>query len=245
VFPFKPRDPATAPVLAPQGRKGNNVVSLRGDDAKAQAKANAVDRSEAAASAGKAERAAPPQASPAPLISLMRNTPAAASVDPVPAPLPAPHSLVAQIEQRVRDPRYFLTPEHDIVDAPAIGPKTAQRLKTQGIATVRDLLKADPQALAAALDARHFTAETVMAWQHQATLVCKVPGLRGTHAQLLVGAGYTSADTLANADAEKVCADVLTFAHSEEGQRLLRNGEPPDLEKIKAWLSAARSTAAA
>ncbi len=140
---------------------------------------------------------------------------------------------------------FFLTPDHDVVEAPAIGPKTAQRLKAQGIATVRDLLKADPKSLADALDARHITAETVATWQHQATLVCKVPGLRGTHAQLLVGAGYTSADALAAADAEKVCADVLAYAHSEDGLRLLRNGEPPDLEKIKAWLSAARSTAAA
>lgn len=250
VFPFKPRDPASAPVVVPRARKdkGSNVVALRAPEPKTMVPAAAA--AETQAPAAKAERAPTRPPAPAPMISLVPDAsriPQAAEPAPAsqPAAEPAPHSVVAQIDSRSRDPRYFLTPDHDVVEAPAIGPKTAQRLKAQGIATVRDLLKADAKGLAAALDSRHITAETVLAWQHQATLVCKVPGLRGTHAQLLVGAGYTTADALASADAEKVCADVLAYAQSEDGQRLLRNGEPPDLEKIKAWLTAARSTAAA
>ena len=75
--------------------------------------------------------------------------------------------------------------------------------------------------------------------------MCAVPGLRGTHAQLLVGAGYRSVDAIAVADAGKLCADVLAFAASPNGQRLLRNGDPPDIEKIKGWLEAAQSVKAA
>ena len=45
--------------------------------------------------------------------------------------------------------------------------------------------------------------------------------------------------------ADKLCADVLAFAVTTAGQRLLRNGEPPDIEKIKGWLEAARSMKAA
>jgi hypothetical protein len=82
-------------------------------------------------------------------------------------------------------------------------------------------------------------------WQEQARLVCTVPGLRGTHAQLLVGAGYRTADAVAAADADKLCADILAFAATQNGQRLLRNGDPPDIEKIKGWLEAARSVKAA
>jgi hypothetical protein len=37
----------------------------------------------------------------------------------------------------------------------------------------------------------------------------------------------------------------LAYATSGPGQRLLRNGDAPDIEKIKAWLEAARSVQAA
>jgi hypothetical protein len=110
---------------------------------------------------------------------------------------------------------------------------------------VRDLLKADPAALAVLVNARHITAETISGWQDQARLVCTVPDLRGTHAQLLVGSGYRSAEAIAAAEPEKLCADVLAFAATVAGMRLLRNGDPPDIEKIKSWLEAARSMLAA
>jgi len=143
------------------------------------------------------------------------------------------------------DARFYLTPDHDVVDGPSIGPKTAERLVPHGIKTVRDLLKADPVALAVLIDARQITAETIADWQDQARLVCTVPGLRGTHAQLLVGAGYRTGEAIADVDADKLCADVLAFAASAVGQRVLRNGDPPDIEKIKGWLEAARSVKAA
>ena len=66
-----------------------------------------------------------------------------------------------------------------------------------------------PKALAVLMDSRHITPETIADWQDQARLVCTVPGLRGTHAQLLVGAGYRSGNAIAAADADKLCADVL------------------------------------
>jgi hypothetical protein len=141
--------------------------------------------------------------------------------------------------------RFHLTLDDPVVDGPSIGPKTAERLHAQGIHTVRDLLKADPAALSVLVNVRHITPETISGWQDQARLVCTVPGLRGTHAQLLVGAGYTSGDAIATAEPDKLCADVLAFAASTPGQRLLRNGEAPDIEKIKGWLEAARSVQAA
>ncbi len=145
----------------------------------------------------------------------------------------------------IANPRFYLTLDQDVVDGPSIGPKTAERLHPHGIQTVRDLIKADPAALAVLVNARHITPEIVSGWQDQARLVCTVPGLRGTHAQLLVGSGYRSAEAIAAAEPDKLCADVLAFAGSAVGQRLLRNGDPPDIEKIKGWLEAARSMQAA
>lgn len=141
--------------------------------------------------------------------------------------------------------RFYLTPDDSVVDGPSIGPKTAERLHPHGVMTVRDLLKAEPAALSVLVNARHITSETIVGWQDQARLMCTVPGLRGTHAQLLVGAGYNSGEAIADAEPDKLCADVLAFAATAAGQRLLRSGEPPDIEKIKGWLEAARSTQAA
>jgi hypothetical protein len=167
----------------------------------------------------------------------------------------SPVSSVPQVPARAVEPsaegvpddadRIHLHIEQDVVDAPSIGPRTAARLNAVGIDTVDDLLKAHPIALAARLDDRHLTEATVTEWQDQARLVCTVPGLRGTGAQLLTGAGYRSLDAIADADADKLCADVLSFASGNDGQRVLRNGDPPDIAKIKAWVESARRAKAA
>jgi Domain of unknown function (DUF4332) len=147
--------------------------------------------------------------------------------------------------RRSRETAVQLTLDHEIGDGPAIGGKTVKRLRALGIATVRDLLKADPAALVAQLNGRSVTAQTIGEWQDQALIMCAVPGLRATHAQLLVGAGYRSAEAIADAEAEKLCADVLAFAVTPAGQRVLRHGDMPDLESIKGWREDARGMQAA
>src|SRR5262249_12254283 len=134
-------------------------------------------------------------------------------------------------------PRVYLQAGEDVERAPSIGPKMAQRLGAVGVKTVADLIAAKPEALAAALQLRHVSAQTIADWQDQSRLVATIPGLRGTHAQLLVGAGYRSRDAVADAAPDKLCADVLSFAVTGEGQRVLRDGNPPDIEKIKGWVA--------
>ncbi len=141
--------------------------------------------------------------------------------------------------------KIYLTAAQPIVDAPSIGPKMAERLIPLGLNTVGDLLAAQPGNVAARLAMSSIDADTILDWQDQARLVCAVPGLRGTHAQLLVGAGFRSVDAIAEADAEQVCAKVLAFAASRDGQRILRDGNPPDIERIKSWTDNARAVRAA
>jgi hypothetical protein len=138
-----------------------------------------------------------------------------------------------------------LTMDDDIGDGPSIGAKTLKRLRALGIGTVRDLLKADPAALAVLLDSRHPTEEAIGGWQDQALLMCAMAGLHATHAQLLVGAGYRSAEAIADAEADKLCADVMAYAATPAGQRVLKNGDVPDIEKVKGWLEAAKRMQAA
>lgn len=171
----------------------------------------------------------------------------AESISTVPAPQPVE---VLPIDDR--EPietqstlRTYLSLDDDIEAAPSIGQKTADRLHDVDIHTVADLLDADPFDLADELDARHITADAIADWQDQAVLMLSIPGLRGGHAQLLVGAGYRSAATIADADPVELSADVLNFVSTDEGKRVLRDSDPPDLEKIKVWVDSALAALAA
>ncbi len=176
-------------------------------------------------------------------------TPALAAPVPPPAAIAtaAPDSAKSEVihatfgERDNAAPRLYLQPTDDVEKAPSIGPKMAERLYALGVKTVADLFAADPDALSDKLDQRNVYDETIVAWQDQARLVCSVPGLRGTHAQLLVGAGFRTRDAIAQSAEDQLCAAVLTFAMSSEGQRVLRDGNPPDIERIKGWLQHAKA----
>jgi hypothetical protein len=135
-----------------------------------------------------------------------------------------------------RGKRFYLAVDDDIVRAPSIGPKTAARLAACGLFRVGHLLAGDPQRISTALGVQWITPRRVADWQSQARLVCTVPWLRGTHAQLLVGAGYDTITKLKSADASAVCAAVLNFAGTRDGQSVLRSGPVPDMERIARWL---------
>ena len=140
----------------------------------------------------------------------------------------------------VKRARVYLSLTDEVEAAPSIGPKTAARLETIGIITVGDLLDANPEEAAEELATRHITARTIRDWQDQALLVTQVPGLRGTHAQLLVGAGLRTLDLVADAEPTDAMAALLKFATSDDGKRVLRDGPPPDVEKLRAWIESAR-----
>lgn len=172
---------------------------------------------------------APPPA-PAP-------TPAPAAAAPVAPPRPSP--------DRQTEVRVYLHETDDLEAAPSIGPKMADRFAALEVHTVRDFVKQDPEQLADKLNDPHIDAETLLEWQDQAKLVMAVPGLRGTHAQLLVGSGYKTAEAVAEADPLALSASVLKFATTSAGKRILREGRPPDIEKIKSWVEYAKLAAAA
>lgn len=161
--------------------------------------------------------------------------PVLAEVAPIP---PAPRT-------ETPERRTYLTADAPLEDAPSIGPKMAERFAALGIHTVADFLGHQPHDMAELLDDSRIDGDTLTEWQDQAQLVIDVPGLRGGGAQLLVGAGYRTIHAIAEADPADLSADVLTFAASSDGKRILRDGNPPDLEKIKSWVTAATEALAA
>lgn len=139
-----------------------------------------------------------------------------------------------------QDWRFYLEIESPVVDAPSIGPKTASRLNKVGIQTVNDLIEADAEALAAELENKRITAETIVAWQHQAQLVCRIPQIRGHDAQILVACGFTQPEEVASMKPAELLEFVEPFSESSEGQRILRDGKAPDLAEVSDWINWSR-----
>lgn len=161
------------------------------------------------------------------------------------APTMRNHPPLTRPETRNAEKQAYLSLSDDLEAAPSIGPTMAARFAVLGIHTVGDFLAHDPCDLADLIDDAHSDAETLADWQDQARLVIDVPGLRGTHAQLLVGSGYRTAQAVAEADPVTLSANVLKFVSTSAGKRVLREGRPPDIEKIKSWVEVARLALAA
>jgi hypothetical protein len=140
-------------------------------------------------------------------------------------------------ERGERIKRFYLTLDDEIVRAPSIGPRTAGRLIPHGLERVRHLLNCVPQDVAMRVAARHITAQKIKTWQDQARLVCTVPWLRGTHAQLLVGAEFNTLERILRTDPALVCAGVFAFAATRDGQSVLRASPPPDEARIRSWIT--------
>jgi hypothetical protein len=138
--------------------------------------------------------------------------------------------------------KFYLDPGSPVVDAPSIGPRMAERLEECRVVTVGDLLKADPQTLAGQLADRRVSAATVGEWQHQASLVCRIPNLRGHDAQMLVATGITEPDQLLQANPVKLRTKIAEFLSSKTGQRMMRGTEGAELPEIQRWIEWARSS---
>lgn len=136
--------------------------------------------------------------------------------------------------------KFYLETTDDVEAAPSIGPKRAAQLTALGVATVSQLLEADPQDLAARLEDRRVDSAKIVAWQHQAELMCRVPGLRGHDAQVLVGSGFTQPEEIAAIKPAELLEFVDPFCDTPEGQRALRGSARPDLAEVTQWVEGAR-----
>lgn len=136
-----------------------------------------------------------------------------------------------------------LTRDDPVVDAPSIGRKTAKQLARAGITTIGDLLDCDPEMVELELNVRHITAEAIRAWQDQTQLMIDVPGLRVHDAQLLVGAGITTREDLANASARTIFELAMEFLTTPEGERVLRDDQVLNEDEVEGWIELAQDAA--
>lgn len=135
-----------------------------------------------------------------------------------------------------------LSRESPVVDAPSIGPKTAKRLEAVNIYTIGDLLDANVDDTAAALNVRYIKANTLTDWQDQTRLMVDAPGLRVLDSQILVGAGIRNVDDLARASAKKVLNAATSFLDTPQGARVLWGGENNvDRQEVEGWIGLAKA----
>ena len=138
--------------------------------------------------------------------------------------------------------KFYLDLTSSVESAPSIGPKTAEKLEKVGIMTVKDMLETPAQEIATRLNYSRIKPGNVRAWQQQATLVCRVPQLRGHDAQFLVACGITDPEQLAAMDPEALYKIVGPFAKTTEGQKISRAGKSPDLAEVTDWINWAQQT---
>ena len=132
--------------------------------------------------------------------------------------------------------KFYLDLASPVVDAPTIGPKMAQKLESIRVKNIGDLLAAESGDVAQAMGEKGVTAATVEIWKSQSMLVCRIPNLRGQDAQLLVAAGYSTAESIAQASAETLIEAIARVASTKQGLRFLRGGNPPDRDRILSWI---------
>jgi hypothetical protein len=128
-----------------------------------------------------------------------------------------------------------------IVDAPAIGPKTAARLESIGIRKVRQLLVADSQELSTKLKASWITPQTIEQWKVQATLVHEIAGLSAAGSGLLYMAGITNAEEFLRRSIDELHQMVIQASQTSEGQRVLREKSPPSKDILNKWRNRANA----
>lgn len=137
-------------------------------------------------------------------------------------------------------PRFSLSGNAPVVQAPSIGPKTAKRLEAVGVKTIADLLALQAEEASKQIDARHISAQTIRDWQCQALLACTVPGLKSREAQALVACGVSDAAELAEMDAVELCDGVARWGLSEEGQRAWGSAPAPTEDDVATWIERAK-----
>lgn len=200
----------------------------------------------AAPEAKRAKVKAAPAPEPAPIVvepvAAVAEQAAPKPPKPVKAPV-IPRELpvgAPRAKQEKSLPRYSLSSDAPVVQAPSIGPKTAKRLESVGVRTIADLLKLKPDEAEGQIDARHISAHVIRDWQSQALLACTVPGLKSREAQALVACGVRDAAELAQMDATLLCDGVARWGLSDEGQRAWGSAPAPTEDDVATWIERAK-----
>jgi hypothetical protein len=136
-----------------------------------------------------------------------------------------------------REPlRFLLDRSSAVAKAPSVDAGSAEKLAAVGVRTIADLLNANPESVAEEIGDARIAASTIVRWQSEARLACRIPELRCCGAQLLVAVGYTEPEQVAAANVGELFEKVRALCKTPQGKRLTRDGKPPTRERIAQWI---------
>lgn len=161
---------------------------------------------------------------------------------PNPTVLPFPHRNQSTVDSSRLAPAVMgLRRDDPLVEAPSIGPRTAARFAAIGIHRVDQFLDADVRQVADDLSTRWISVALLSLWQTQACVMCEVPELNCLDAQMLAGCGLATSQAVADCDVQSLSDAVGRYAETSAGRRYLRGQQPPDIQRVGAWIEKAKS----
>ncbi len=265
VFPLDARRSATA-ALPDTPHSGDTDGRNEGDEATGevivlQRRRSAIDMPRPAprwvkadATRSRVEVTATAEREPGPVMASGKQTGARAptgAASALPATAGVGHAAAALLLPASADgfsnfrDRRIQTAEALSAAIPGVGPVDALILRAAGVVNADAFLAADADTLSGRMGPLPISPVVLRAWQARTQLMLAVPGLAGPAADLLIGSGYKTAAAIVDADAEKVCADILTYVTTNAGQKALSAGAPPDVAEVRAMIDAARAARAA
>jgi predicted flap endonuclease-1-like 5' DNA nuclease len=118
-----------------------------------------------------------------------------------------------------------------------IGPKMAEKLKSAGIETTKDLLETGrtPSGRAGIAEKSGITEKQILEWVQDADLT-RIKGVSEEYSDLLEEAGVKDVPDLATKNAESLHAKLLEV---NEAKKIVRR--PPSVKEITKWIDQAKS----
>jgi len=135
-----------------------------------------------------------------------------------------------------------LSATDSVFAAPFIRADAAQRMVEVGVERLEDLLHDSPFELVQQMRLDGVTAKTLTRWQSQVALMVKVKGLGEQASTLLVAAGYTSAESIAQAPRSSIHRAVRKVVADQEVKGFQHNKvDPiyPRSSEINSWIALA------
>lgn len=118
-----------------------------------------------------------------------------------------------------------------------IGPKMAEKLKSAGIETTKDLLEAGrtPSGRAGIAEKSGISEKQILEWVQDADLT-RIKGVSEEYSDLLEEAGVKDVKDLATKNAESLHAKLLEV---NEAKKIVRR--PPSVKELTKWIDQAKS----
>ncbi len=147
-----------------------------------------------------------------------------------------------KIEEKTGEPKQaggktrklrYLKLDDPIEDAPEIGTKTGEKLRSIGIKKISDLLEKPTKEIIDAYPGRKPGEETVERWKTMTKMMTEIPNLRVKDVTYLYYAGIKNREDLEKITMNALKEKIERFLGTKKGEQIKNRHGEPDYERIK------------